>query len=151
MVITYTELKHPFRRDAKDCQTVDQLLRLLQQLKHDQQELRACECMVRTELASRCQGDGKTRRIRGDELEAKVVMPNDHWQQTVLKQCAKTDAELSAVYLRIATYAPNLVEVKKMEGTTGNDRFESFKHLLLSARGPSNSPPTVTLETGKII
>ena len=41
---------------------------------------------------------------------------------------------------------PNLVEIKKLEKSTGDDHFMQWREALLAARKPSNSPPTCTIE-----
>lgn len=140
-------IAHPFRKDLKvDRDNIDQLVELLQAVKGEIESLRSCEMAIRSALAAIAQGDRKTQRLRGEKWKIKLTWPDDSWQQTPLKELWQEDPQQSQVYLRIATLAPNLREVKKMEETYGNERFEAYKAKLLGARQPATSPPSVTVE-----
>lgn len=140
-------IAHPFRPALKvDRDNIDQLVELLQVVKNEIESLRSCEYSIRSALGAIAQGDRKTQRLRGEKHKVKITWPDDTWQQTALKELWQEDPQQSQVYLRIATLAPNLREVKKMEETYGNERFEAYKAKLLGARQPATSPPSVTVE-----
>lgn len=140
-------IAHPFRSGLQvNRDNIDELVDLLQVVKNEIESLRSCEYSIRSALGAIAQGDRKTQRLRGDKHRVKITWPDDTWQQTTLKELWQADPQQSGIYLRIATLAPNLREVKKMEETYGNERFEAYKQKLLSARQPATSPPSVTVE-----
>lgn len=143
-------IRHPFRSGlVADREDVDDLAETLRGVKAEIDSLRACEIILRAAIAEHAKGEQKTQRVVGNRLMVKLTYPDDYWQQSVLKELWEADPEQSRVYLRIATFAPNLREVKKLEAAHGNERFENYKSRLLSARQPSNSPPTVVIEERK--
>lgn len=138
---------HPFRSGVKaDRDNIDELIDLLQVVKGELESLRSCEYSLRSALGVLAQGTRKTTRLVGTKFRAKVSWPDPTWQQTTLKELWQEDPQQSQTYLRIATLAPNLREVKKMEETYGNERFETYKAKLLGARQPATSPPSITVE-----
>jgi len=144
---TRTKITHPFIAHAvAKADNIDELCHLLSIVKEQSTRLKACEYECRSALALLTQGETKTRRLKGDRFTAKLTYPGDNWSQGVLKQLVKEDPEQSILYIRVATYAPNLKEIKKLEACNGNERFEAYKTKLLEARSPSLSPPTVSFE-----
>lgn len=140
-------ISHPFRSGlVADREDVDDLAETLRGVKSEIDSLRACEILLRAAIADHAKGDQKTQRVVGNRLTVKLTYPDDYWQQSVLKELWEEDPQQSRVYLRIATFAPNLREVKKLEAAHGNERFESYKKRLLGARQPSSSPPSVVIE-----
>jgi hypothetical protein len=142
------EISHPYRSQVgarRD--SIDELVDMLQTVKGEIESLRSCEMSLRAALAAMCSGSRKTQRLSGERFKVKLTWPDDTWQQSTLKELWTGDPQQSATYLRIATLAPNLREVKKLEETfSGNERFLTYKEKLLSARQPATNPPTVTLE-----
>lgn len=146
-IITIDHLEHPFRPgQICSCDDVDSLAEMLEQVKSEAAKLKAYEYAIRNAIAAKRPGSTKTERVQGDRYVCKVVTPDDSWEQATLKRLWKADPMQSEVYLRIATLAPNLTEVKKMINTSGNERFERYKAELLGAKRPSNSPPSVSVE-----
>ena len=144
-----TEIDHPFGNRSASVDNVDEMWDLLALVKEQQQRLKEIEYSLRGCIGFLTEGTKKTRRDVGDKHTVKLSYPGDYWSQQVLKELARDEAEMSKLYLRIATYAPQLREIKKLESTTGNERFETYKAKILSARQPSTSPPTVSLEEPK--
>lgn len=140
-------ISHPFRSGlVADRQDVDDLAETLKGVKSEIDSLRAYEILLRSAIAQHAKGEQKTQRVVGNRLTVKLTYPDDYWQQSILKELWEADPDQSKIYLRIATLAPNLREVKKLEAAHGNERFESYKKRLLEARQPSSSPPSVTIE-----
>jgi len=136
---------HPFRSMETGTSDIDGMCQMLMLVKDEMSKLRAYEHELRLAIDRLSTGDTKTRRVMGDKFEAKVVSAEPYWSQAIFKELVRDDPDQAKVYLRVATYAANLREVKKMEAATGNERFERFKMKLLSARTPSTSPATVTV------
>lgn len=139
--------EHPFR-PGEICSSddLDSLAAMLERVKDEAAKLKSYEYTIRNLIAAMRPGRTKTERVQGDRYVCKVVTPDDYWDQTTLKKLWQSDPQQSQVYLRIATLAPNLTEIKKMQNTNGNERFEAYKAELLAAKRPSNSPPSVTVE-----
>jgi hypothetical protein len=140
------KIEHPFRGFSIDASDIDQMADLLVAVQNEIKQLRVCEYLIRGQLGGMAEGELKTRRLKGETHTLRIEMPADYWDQGTLKELWKRDEMQAKEYLRIATLAPNLREVKKLENCSGNERFEKFKHDLLGARMPSSSPPRVVVE-----
>jgi len=139
-------IEHPFVSQlTASSEDVDGMVELLQSVKDQIARLRDVERTLRTSIALHSKAETKTSRIQGRRYRIKVVQPDPYWAQAELKEvwlkwdCAKA-------YLRVATLAPNMREVKKLEAMSGSPEFERWKLKLLSARSESTSPPTITVE-----
>ena len=146
------EIQHPFNSMVfAHTDDVDEMWTMLDHVKFHLKCLRDVEYQLRNCIGFLTEGEAKTRRVVGKEHTVKLTFPSDVWTQSTLKELALDDADMSKLYLRIATYAPQMKEVKKLESTSGTERFEAYKEKLLSARQPSGSPPVVTLETSTTV
>ena len=144
---TPTIVEHPYRSGwIASSDSVDQMADMLTTIKAEIERLKACEYALRNGIASMATADTKTKRVAGESFVCKVVMPDDYWEQASLKELWADVPELARTYLRIATLAPNMVEVKKLANMSGTSELEIFKQKLLGARRSSNSPPTITVE-----
>lgn len=86
-------------------------------------------------------GDGKTKRLRGQRRQVKIVAADDSYNQSILKEAYHAYPAFRDEFLRIDSLALKLREWKKAVGTTGPADFESFKSLITSAsRGPTHAP-----------
>lgn len=141
-------IPHPFRSGlVADRLDVDDLIGMYRGVKEECDKLRVYEMALRHAISTHAKGDQKTQRVVGFQYTVKLTYPDDYWTQAILKELWDEDPQQSKTYLRISQLAPNLREVKKLEAASGNERFEQYKQRLLSARQPSNSPPTVSIET----
>jgi hypothetical protein len=126
---------------------VDGLCATLDGVKNEIDKLRRFEYELRNILYAMSAGETKTRRVVGTDWEAVVVEPDSYWEQPTLKELWNDySAEVVNKYLRVASIAPNLKEVKKLKNTvTDNEELQEFKTKLLAAERPANSPPRVTV------
>lgn len=141
------DIEHPYRSGLiASVGSVDELAGMLQSVKVEIDRLRATEYALRNAIAGLATAETKTKRVAGERFFCKVTMPDDSWEQATLKRLWADSPNLATVYLRIASLAPNLTEVKKLTNTSGNQDLEKFKSQLLSARRPANSPPSISIE-----
>lgn len=144
---TPTIIEHPYRSGwIASSDSVDQMADMLQTVKAEIERLRACEYALRNAIAAMATADTKTKRVAGQSFVCKVVMPDDYWEQSALKELWADMPDFARTYLRISSLAPQMVEVKKLANMSGTSELEIFKQKLLGARRPSNSPPTITVE-----
>ena len=140
-------LVHPRYPNAPvDATDIDGMALMLQMVTDEIGKLAALKNNLRLAMWNLTQGTARTRRLVTDRFKLKLEQPPDSWQQSTLKELWKDDPDQSKTYLRVATLAPNLREVKKMEQASGNERFTQYRDKLLGARQRSGSPPTVTFE-----
>ena len=149
-----THVDHPFRPGVRaDVSDVDQPANLLESIQAEMLQIRACEGLLRSalgELANQnVKGEKKTRRVQGRGCTAVVTMPDDKWSQPTLKECVVEFPDFQEQYIRVATYAVNMREVRKLDEMNGDEAFLRFKAKLLSARSEGTSPPQVKVERPK--
>ena len=98
------------------------------------------------EIARRTEGDTKTRRLTGKERTVKVEMPDDSWDQSILKEAFNAYPQHRDKCLKIGEINIQLREWKKIMNTTGEQDFNLFRDMIKSAnRGPTGNP-RVTIE-----
>ena len=173
MEVTHTEtLVHPFKPDAvARTNNANELYLLMNECKEQIGKLRHIEQACRSFLGMMAEGTARTRRLAIDsDRRLKLEFEGPKWSQDTLKAAVKQDAQqcfgfdaANVVpklvgapgkdgpirYLKIATFGVNSREIKKLKDTSGNQRFEDFKALLLSGESESTNPPRVTLEGAK--
>jgi len=92
-------------------------------------------------IAELTEGPKKTRRVRGQRRVAKVAMPDDYWNQSILKEAWHAYPDLRDEFLAIERIRVKKREWKKAEGTSGPKDFETFKGMVAQANvGPSGAP-----------
>lgn len=152
MGIVRTEFRHPFRPRGTpnayaDPGDLDGLLGMLNAVKEEIESLRELEYDLRSHLGVLAVFENKkTAHIRGTEFSAEVTKPKAYFDQSSLKQIVQGYPEYSMDFIRVATYAPNMVAVNKLRREVGSDRFNEFRDELLNAERTSTSPPTVKLK-----
>ncbi len=140
-------LVHPRYPNAPvDPSNIDGMAIMLQVVSEEIGKLAELKNNLRTAMWRLTEGTAKTRRLVTDRFKLKLEQPADTGQQSTLKELWKDDPTQSLVYLRVATLAPNMREVKKMEQASGNERFTQYRDKLLGARQRSGSPPKVSFE-----
>lgn len=146
-VKTQIVVEHPYQTGLNaSVDSIDEMARLLEHVKEQQARLKACEYELRESLGKLTTSEKKTRHLKGESIEVKLTYPSPSWSQPVLKELVKEDPDMSALYIRVSSYAPNLKEVNKLETTSGTERFEKYKAKILSARSESNQPPSVSIK-----
>lgn len=140
-------LHHPFRSTSYNSQNIDSIGLGIETIKDEIEQLRRLEMELRIAANQLVQADGpKTQRLVGQAMTLEVVRQDDVWSQPTLKQIVKDwDPVYWNPYLRIATWAVNIRDFKKMLTASGHVDFERFKATLASARSDNNSPPYVRI------
>jgi len=88
----------------------------------------------------------KTRRVEGKTRRAKVTMPDDAYEQSILREAYNAYPQHRDRALRIASLAVRKRELDKLQGTAGPKDLEAFVAMIDRAnRGPSGTP-RVTIE-----
>ena len=127
--------------------SIDDLATMWLDLDAEYRQVREMRSRLARAIQDRTIGqDGKTRRLRGDKYRLKVVMPDTHWDQTLLKALWRDQYLLATKYLRIERLAPQRIEVKKLRNEAGGEGFAQFRAALLSAESESTANPYITLE-----
>lgn len=140
------EVVDPETREIVDLGSIDDLLAAWQRFEETEAVRQLFKGRIATAIANLTDGTNKTRRVRGTRLRAKVEMPEDGWDSSVLKECWNSYENLARKYLRIGSVYPLMREVKKMENETGPPDFEQFKRMVLEARRPPRGLPRITIE-----
>lgn len=140
------EIVDPTTGEVLDRDDVDGLLSAYLRIRDRSQALYVVELQIREAVAEKAQGDGKTLRVRGERLRCEVMLPGDNWRQSVLKEFAERFGTLARDWLRVATYAVNMREWKKVLNESGPEEFEAAKKMLSGACEKSTSPPTIKVE-----
>lgn len=111
-------------------------------------DLKTFDRMLRERAVALTEGDAKTRRLRGKEHQAKVVMGDRYWDQSVLKEAWNSFPKFADKYLRIGSINPQLRECNKLASMTSDDpAFDTFKGMLLRAKeNGSDGLATVSIE-----
>lgn len=146
LVLSDTEIVNPIGGEILDISTVDGMVEAYQQLGQIKRAVYVAEDVIKTAMAAKATEGGKTRRIAGDEHQAVLTMPSDKWNNAALKQLWERFPDLREKYLRITEVAPNMTEVKKLEGTTCEGELFKFRALLLAAREPASGQPSIKIE-----
>lgn len=103
---------------------------------------------IRMRLAAMTEGQStaKTRRIQGKRRRAKIEMPSDGWDQSILKEAWNSFPQLREQCLKIDTVGVKAREWKKLAETSGAPEVETFRNIIASAVKPATGAPTVTIE-----
>lgn len=137
----------PTTGEVIDPKNVDQLAEAYAKIDALAREYGEALRAIRTALGELSEGDARTRRVRGEHHRVKLEMQPPNWNQKKLREAWDGFPKLAEEFIRIERFAPKLREVKKLDSESGNESFEIFKALILSAEEPSTSPPRVVLET----
>ena len=125
---------------------IDVLISRLFEIREQIGRLRSSERTLVTQLADLCQGEAKTRRVRGDKLRIKVEMPGPSWDQCRLRELWHNYPRHNGSVLRIEKLGVSLREYNKILQETGDDTFLCFRSELISANLGPRGLPYVTLE-----
>jgi hypothetical protein len=140
------EIECPLTGELVSVRDVDSLIDLYERCKIAGDRLYAVRQAAQRALHDLCEGDAKTRRVRGRRRQAKVETPSDGWDQSILKEAWNSFPALRDEVLKIDSIGVKLREFKKLVNTAGDDAFTTFRDMVSSAnRGPSGTP-AVTVE-----
>lgn len=135
-----------FDGEVVDRDDPDALIDAYEKVRQLETVVDALKGQLRKAIAQKTTGENKTRYLVGRRRKAKVTFPADQWDQGKLKEAWHSFPRLRDDYLRIAKVDPKLVEVRKLERSTGDDSFNTFRDMVLGAnRGPQGLP-TVSIE-----
>lgn len=140
----------PFNGEVVEATDVDGLAALYEKMRSVESKIRACKDGIRQAVMALSEGDTKTRRVRGRNVTIKLTMPDDNWDQSILKEAYHSFPQFRDEFLRIAKVDPKLREVKKLASTASEDpAFTTFRDMVTRAnRGPTGLP-TISVEQGK--
>lgn len=147
VTLAIAELMNPLTGEIVDRESIDELIDALEFLKDKNDRIYAAMCEIRRLLADRCEGDAITRRVAGKRRSAKVVKPDESFEQPVLKDLWERYPQLSGQYLKIATLGVQMKNFNKMR-TTSSDQpdFVAFRDAMTAASKGRAGLPTVTVE-----
>jgi hypothetical protein len=129
-----------------DLGDVDALIDLYEKLDQFDKRVYSTKLRIREQLVQLSEGDAKTRRVRGLNRVAVLTMPDDSWDQSILREAWNSYPDLADEMLAIASLRVKMREYKKAVNTAGTPAFATFRDMLTSAnRGPTGTA-TVKIE-----
>lgn len=138
---------NPVTGAVVDLKDIDSVIRAVKECKELKSDLESFDRLIRQTAVGFTKGTAKTRRIQGKTLRAKVEMPDDAFDQSILKEAWHAYPKHREKYLRISRIDPQLREVKKLrELSTDDPAFESFKTMIERANQGPQGMPRVTVE-----
>lgn len=140
------ELVHPETGEVIDAADVDAMASAYEAARRKENELYAFRRMLAERLAVMTTGESKTRRLRGQATRVKIEMPDDSWNNSLLKELWNSYPQLAVKYLRIERIGPQLREVKKLKNESGDVAFQMFKSIMLKANEGPRGTPKITIE-----
>jgi hypothetical protein len=136
----------PLTGEIVSLDDIDGMIDLYENLKEKSDAAYACLIALRVALAKKTEGDARTRRIRGKRRAAKIEIPADSWDQSLLKESWNSYPQYRDQVLKIDTIGVQIREFKKIVNTSGPADFEQFRNMVTQAnRGPTGTP-TVKVE-----
>lgn len=140
------DIVDPFSGEIIDPQDTDALIDCLERVKKASDGLRTTEMLVREKLVAMTEGDAKTRRVAGRRRKVVIEMPDDSWDQSILKEAFNSFPQHRDGYLRIEKLAPKIREYKKLVNTSGPDDLMTFRGMLEKANRGQTGTPSVKIE-----
>ena len=140
------EIVDPLDGRIVDPTNADSLIDSFEAAKEFADRLWDWQKQLRQLIAALTEGDAKTRRVRGEKRRAKVTMPSDAWDQSILKEAWNAYPKFRDEFLTIATLRVRMRELKKMNEETGPDDFESFRAIVQNANLGPQGLPSVSIE-----
>ena len=142
------EIFNPVTGAIVNLDDIDSVIRACAENRQIKADLEAFDATCRLAAAEFTKGaTTKTRRIQGKTLRAKIEMPDEAWDSSILKEAHSSYPKWRDQYLRIGRVEPVMREVKKLVGMTTDDpAFESFRSMVLAANQGPRGLPRVTME-----
>lgn len=147
--VTERSIMNPITGSMVDMDDIDSIIRACEDCKSLMADLKTFDDTVRRRAGEFAKGTSKTRRIQGAELQAKIEMPDETWDQPLLKSLwAEPKYEkFRERYLKLGSVNVAKTEFNKLKGLSSDDEtFAVFQSLLLSAEKPATGAPRVTME-----
>ncbi len=88
----------------------------------------------------------KTRRVLGRDAVVKLTMPDDSWDNGILKEAWNDFPDQRDRILRIERIAVQKREYAKVKDATGDDAMTALLGMVSDARRESTALPSVTIE-----
>lgn len=140
------EIVCPLTGEIIDLDSADSMIDGLERLKTTGDKIYAVQQSLRVALAAMTAGDAKTRRVKGKRRQAVVTMPDDSWDQSMLKEAFQSYPQFRDDILKIDSLGVRKVEYKQAVNTSGPPDWEMFRDMVSKAnRGPTGLP-TVKVE-----
>lgn len=141
-------IMNPITGALVDMDDIDSVIRACVEAKEIRDDLTIFDDTVRRRAAEFAAGaSGKTRRIQGKELRAKIEMPDETWDNSILKEAWNSYPDLRERYLRLSKVDVDKREFNKLRGMTTDDpKFAQFMGMLFAAEKPPTGAPRVSLE-----
>jgi hypothetical protein len=142
------ELFDPTNGELVDLTDPDSIIDSYARMKAMSDKLWACITRLRQAAADLTIGDKKTRRIAGKRRAAKVELPAESFEQSVLKELWNSHPEIAQEYLRIESLGVKAKEYKKLLDTSAPTRpdLEFFRDAISKASRGRAGLPTLTVE-----
>jgi len=136
----------PITGEVINLADVDAMIDCLERVQERDRELYNAKLQLRQALAVLAIGHAKTRRVRGQRRRCKVEMPDDHYNQTKLREAYHAFPAIRDEFLRISELSVRLREWKKALAESGPPEFETFKKMVLAANEGPQGLPRVTID-----
>lgn len=126
----------------------DSLIDTYEELKTMSDRIYSVQVMIRRRLQEKTVGqtDAKTRRVAGNRRRAVLEMPSESWDQSILKEAWNSFPDLRDECLKISEIGVKLREYKKLVGTSGVAKLETFRDMVKAAQRPPSGVATVKIE-----
>lgn len=130
-----------FDGEVVDRDDPDALIDAFEKVREIEIAVDALKAQLRKAIAQKTTGDTKTRYLQGKRRKAKIVFPDDQWDQGKLREAYHTYPQYRDDYLRIQSLGVKLIEFRKLERTTGEPSLNLFRNMITNAnRGPQGLP-----------
>jgi hypothetical protein len=136
----------PLTGEAVDSNSVDELIECYQRAKAMGDRLYSMQVRIRELLASRTEGDAVVRRVRGDKHSAKVTMPDEQFEQALLKEVWNSHQEIASEFLSIERLRVKKTEYRKLINTTGTDAFNFVRDTITKSCRGRVGTPSISIE-----
>lgn len=142
-----TEIQCPLTGEMVSLSDVDGLIDLYERVDAFDKKLYAVKLAVRHMLGQMVVDcESKTRYVQGRRRKGKLTLPDETWDNSILKEAWFSFPKLASIYLRISEIKPNLREVKKLLKTSGDKSVEVFRDMVARARREPSGEPTLKIE-----
>lgn len=131
----------PLTHEIVSLDDVDAMASLYERIVAAEEDLRQRKQRLREAFAARTEGTAKTRRVEGRTRRVKVEMPDESFEQSVLKEAWHAYPQHRDRFLKIDSIGLKKVEVKKLMETSGEPSLNAFRDMVRKAnRGPLGLP-----------
>ncbi len=140
------DIMNPFTGEITQVDDIDGLITLYEGLDRVNKQAYAVMVRVRELLASKTEGEARTRRIYGERRKAKLEFPSESFTQSELKTLWEEYPDLRDEALKIESIGVKLREYKKLVNASGGERLNAFRDALSRACRGCVGTPTLKIE-----